>query len=203
MGFSIKFRRGIWFAVLLLLLASPLSAQIEDHLTAYTGANATGYLNPLVSAVGTSLNGGLWRSAYIPKSGLNIALEFPFVGLYFKDEDKHFMGTTESGFSPETTASVPTVIGPTKAVIVEGDGGTLSHSGTTYRFRSVWSAKEMAYELTPFVREGNRETPAGITLYLRRLPGERLWLGAPPVVFHREKAAKQPGFWDWLFGRKG
>ena len=86
---------------------------------------------------------------------------------------------------------------------VEGDGGTLSHSGTTYRFRSVWSAKEMAYELTPFVREGNRETPAGITLYLRRLPGERLWLGAPPVVFHREKAAKQPGFWDWLFGRKG
>jgi len=124
MDFSSAFRKGIWSAVLVLLLASPLTAQIEDHLSAYTGENATGYLNPLASALGTTLGGGLWRSGYIPKSGLNIAIEFPMVGLYFTDDDKHFMGTTEGGFSPETTTQVPTVVGPTGSVVVPGDGGT-------------------------------------------------------------------------------
>ncbi len=124
MDFSSTFRRGIWSAVLVLLLASPLSAQIEDHLSAYTGENARGYLDPLVSAMGTSLNGGLYRSGKIPKAGLSIAIEFPFVGLYFSDEDKKFTATTEAGFLPETTAQVPTVIGPTGAVIVDGEGGT-------------------------------------------------------------------------------
>ena len=124
MVFSSTFRRGIWSAVLLLLVAAPLSAQIEDHLNAYTGKNAEGYLDPLVSAMGTTLNGGLFRSGYIPKSGLNIAIEFPFVGLYFTDEDRTFTGTTEGGFTPETTAEVPTVVGPTGVVVVPGDGGT-------------------------------------------------------------------------------
>ena len=124
MDFSSAFRRGIGSAMLLLLVAAPLSAQIEDHLSAYTGKNAEGYLNPLVSAMGTTLNGGLYRSGYIPKSGLNIAIEFPMVGLYFGDEDKHFLGTTEAGFSPETSVPVPTVVGPTGSVVVPGDGGT-------------------------------------------------------------------------------
>jgi hypothetical protein len=53
-----------------------------------------------------------------------IAIEFPMVGLYFTDDDKLFEGVTEDGFTPETTADVPTVIGPTEAVIVPGDGGT-------------------------------------------------------------------------------
>ena len=124
MDFSSVIRRGIWSGVLVLLLASPLSAQIDDNISAYTGKNAEGYLGPLVEAMGTCLNGGVYRSGNIPKAGLNIALEFPFVGLYFSDDDKHFMGTTEGGFSPETTTSVPTVVGPTGAVIVDGDGGT-------------------------------------------------------------------------------
>ena len=124
MDFSSGIRRGIWSAVLILLVATPLSAQIEDHLSAYTGENAEGYLNPLVSAMGTTLNGGVYRSGYIPKAGLNIAIEFPFSGLYFVDEDKVFLGTTEGGFSPETSVPVPTVIGPTGSVIVPGDGGT-------------------------------------------------------------------------------
>ncbi len=124
MGFSHVFRRGIWFTVLLLFCASPLLAQIEDHISAYTGENATGYLNPLAGAIGTTLNSGLWRSASIPKAGFTIALEFPIVGLYFGDDDKTFGATTEAGFSPTQTVDAPTVIGDTKAVIVSGDGGT-------------------------------------------------------------------------------
>ncbi len=124
MGFSTLMRRGGWSALLVMLLAPPLSAQIEDHLSAYLGKNAEGYLDPLASAMGTALNGGLWRSGHIPKAGLSIAVEFPLVGLYFSDDDRYFTGTTETGFSPETTAQVPTVIGPTGAVVVPGDGGT-------------------------------------------------------------------------------
>ncbi len=124
MDFSSVFRRGIWSVVLVLLLTSPLSAQIEDHISAYTGKNATGYLDPLVSAMGLTLNGGIYRSAYIAKSGFNIAIEVSFVGLYFEDSDREFMGTTEKGFSPETTVPVPTVVGSTEAVVVPGDAGT-------------------------------------------------------------------------------
>ncbi len=124
MEFVHLFRRGIWSAVLLLFCAAPLSAQVEDHIAAYTGENATGYLNPLAGAIGTTLNSGLYRSAHIPRFGFTIALEFPIMGLFFGDEDKVFMATTEAGFTPQQTAEAPTVIGSTKAVIVDGDGGT-------------------------------------------------------------------------------
>jgi hypothetical protein len=124
MDFSSVLRRGIWSAVLVLLVATPLSAQIEDHLSAYTGKNAEGYLDPLVSAVGTSLSSGLYRSAYIPKAGFRIAIEFPIVATYFTDDDRTFRATTEAGFTPEQTVDAPTVVGPTGAVIVDGDGGT-------------------------------------------------------------------------------
>jgi hypothetical protein len=124
MDFSSRFCRGIWTAVLILLVASPLSAQIEDHLSAYTGKNAEGYLDPLVSAVGTSLNSGLFRSAHIPKTGFTFAIEFPIVATYFTDDDKTFRATTEGGFTPEQTVDASTVVGPTGVVIVDGDGGT-------------------------------------------------------------------------------
>jgi len=124
MDFSFVFRKGILSAVILVLCASPLAAQIEDHISAYTGENATGYLDPLAGAIGTTLNSGLWRSAHIPKAGFTIAIEFPIMGLYFSDDDKTFNATTETGFSPTQTVEAPTVIGDTKAVIVDGDGGT-------------------------------------------------------------------------------
>ena len=124
MGFSRVFRRAICSTVLLLLCATPLVAQIEDNISAYTGENATGYLGPLAGAVGATLNSGFWRSAHIPKVGFTIALEFPIMGLYFGDDDKTFRATTEAGFSPTQSVEAPTVVGDTEAVIVDGDGGT-------------------------------------------------------------------------------
>jgi hypothetical protein len=118
------FRRGIWFFLLVLLLASPVMAQIEDHLSAYTGENAEGYLDPLIGAIGATMNSGLHRSAHIPRTGFTVSLEFPIIGLYFADDDGIFTATTESGFTPQQKADAPTVIGPTEAVTVEGDGGT-------------------------------------------------------------------------------
>lgn len=116
--------RSAAIAAIALLVASPLPAQIEDHLAAYTGENAAGYLDPLAGAIGTSLGAGLFRGAAIPKTGFNIALEFPIVGLYFSDDDGTFRATTEGDFIPKQTVRAPTVVGPTEAVLVDGDGGT-------------------------------------------------------------------------------
>jgi len=110
--------------VVMLLLAVPAGAQIADQLSAYTGVNAEGYLQPLADAVGADLNSALFRSAHIPTYGLQISFEVPIMGVIFGDDDRTFMATTESGFSPETRVEAPTVVGSGDAVIVDGDAGT-------------------------------------------------------------------------------
>jgi hypothetical protein len=117
-------KKGFVSLVLLLCLAPPISAQIEDQLSAYTGANATGYLQPFSSAFGADLNTGIFRAASIPKMHPKIRLEFQVMSVIFGDDDKTFRAVTERGFSPKTYANAPTVVGSGKALIVEGDGGT-------------------------------------------------------------------------------
>ncbi len=107
---------------LVLALAAPVAAQtIEDYLSSYTGANATGYLQPIVDAIGADLNSGLYHSAAIPKSGLSIKLELVAMSAMFKDSQSTFTATTESGFSPTQDAEASTVVGPEAATIVSGD----------------------------------------------------------------------------------
>ncbi|NIM18816.1 MAG: hypothetical protein GTO42_02175 [Candidatus Latescibacteria bacterium] len=119
-----RFLKGMGFAVLVLLLASPLLAQVEDQISAYTGRNASGYLQPLADAFGADLNDGLFHSAYIPRMKFNISVEFRVMGVLFGDDDRTFMATTESGFAPEQTVAAPTVVGSGNAVFVDGAGGT-------------------------------------------------------------------------------
>lgn len=123
MAFSSFMRKGIIFAVLV-LLASPLAAQIEDNLKMYTGANATGYFGPLVKAISTSLNTSLYHTAHIPKNGLVLKLEVPVMGMIFSDDDKTFNAVTEGAFSPRQTVEAPTVIGSGQSVTVDGAAGS-------------------------------------------------------------------------------
>jgi hypothetical protein len=139
MGICCLFRKVIGTALLVLLFAAPLGAQVEDQLSAYTGDNAEGYLDPLIGAIGGSMNAGLFRSAYIPKEGFTFSLEFPIIGFFFGDDDKTFTATTEGGFSPTQTADAPTVVGPTEAVTVSGDGGT------TYAFPGGFDVGSFAF----------------------------------------------------------
>lgn len=111
-------------ATMVLLAAVPASAQIEDLISAYTGANAEGYLEPLKLAIGADLHSALFCSAYIPEEGLHISLEAGLMAVLFSDDDRTFKATTEMGFSPETTVDAPTVVGSGDAIIVEGHGGT-------------------------------------------------------------------------------
>jgi hypothetical protein len=112
------------FAILILLAASPISAQIEDQFSVYSEKNVTGYLQPLSDTFGSELNDGLFHSARISGTGLHISFEVRAMAVMFGDDDRTFSATTESGFTPEQTVTVPTIIGSSKAMIVNGDGGT-------------------------------------------------------------------------------
>jgi len=107
----------------LLVLATAVSASIEDQLSVYGDENAKGYLEPLVAAAGTDLNLGLFESAHIPVDGWYVKLEIRGMGTWFKDDERTFAATTEDGFSPETTTEAPTVVGPGDAVEVGSPGG--------------------------------------------------------------------------------
>lgn len=124
MTFAGLLKKGFGVLVLLLCFAQPLSAQIEDQLSAYTGANATGYLQPFSSAFGADLNTGIFRTASIPKMGPKIRLEFQVMSVIFGDDDRTFRAVTERGFTPRKYADAPTVVGSGRALIVPGDGGT-------------------------------------------------------------------------------
>ncbi|UCH83473.1 MAG: hypothetical protein JSW50_13600 [Candidatus Latescibacterota bacterium] len=108
----------------LLILTAPVSAQLRDQLSAYTGLNATGYVEPLVDAFAADLSAGLFHSAYIPEGGLQLGLEILFMSVAFSDEDRTFRAITEGGFYPEQITDAPTVVGQREAVYVDGDGGT-------------------------------------------------------------------------------
>ena len=110
--------------VLVLIASIPASAQIGDAISACTGDNAEGYLEPLARAIGANLNSALFHSAHVPEGGLHVSLELGMMAVLFSDDDETFSATTEMGFSPETTVEASTVVGPTGSIIVDGDGGT-------------------------------------------------------------------------------
>jgi hypothetical protein len=116
--------RVLGIAVAVLLLALPASAQIQDALSAYTGVNAEGYMQPLVDAFGADLNDAFFYSAYIPSSGAKFSFELALMSVLFKDEDKTFQARTEGGFDPPTTFTAPTIAGSGESVTVSGTGGT-------------------------------------------------------------------------------
>ena len=115
---------GVLFVLLWAAGVSPAAGQIEDQLSAYTGRNAEGYLQPLADAFGANLNSGLFHSAHIPRTGLTLTLELPMMAVFFGDDDRTFSATTEGNFTPEQTTSAPTVVGSGQVKLVTGSGGT-------------------------------------------------------------------------------
>jgi hypothetical protein len=119
-----RFFEYLGCVLIVVVLAVPAAGQVEDQLSAYTGRNATGYLQPLADAFGAGLNDAFYRTAYIPESAVRVSLEVLVMGVVFGDDDREFSATTEQGFLPETTIDAPTIVGDGEAVIVHGLGGT-------------------------------------------------------------------------------
>ena len=112
------------WVVLMAATAPPASAQLEENLSAYLGANAEGYLKPLQEAFGQALNSNFFTTAAVPAQGLHLRVDVKAMSVLFADGDDTFRAATAGDFSPAQTVDAPTVVGPTGAVTVEGDGGT-------------------------------------------------------------------------------
>jgi hypothetical protein len=140
--------RTIGCLVLILIWTVPAAAQIEDQLSAYTGVNATGYLQPLADAFGANLNSSLYHSAEVSRMGFSFRLEFPIMGVIFSDDDRTFMAVTEGDFTPEQRVEAPTVVGPGEAKEVDGTGGT------TYKFPGGFDLNSFALAV-PQLRIGS------------------------------------------------
>jgi hypothetical protein len=111
-------------AALLLVASSPASAQsVEDLLGRYVGANAQGYLGPLADYLGATLNSGWTHSARVP-AGVHLRLDLVGAGAMIGDGQRTFRATTEGRFTPQTTATAPTIFGSSSPVVVSGQGGT-------------------------------------------------------------------------------
>ena len=72
-------------------------------------------------------------------------------------------------------------------------------------FRAGGSAQHGGTELNILERVGAEYRPTGVSVYVYRLPGRKLWLTVPPTVLYPEGApkAEAPGWWDYFFGAKG
>lgn len=148
---------GCVFAVV--VMAVPAAAQIEDQLSAYTGPNAEGYLEPLALAMGADLNSGLFYSAHIPVSGLHVRLETPIMVAIFSDDARTFSATTEGWFEPTTTVDAPTVVGSGEAYIVENVG-----AGTAFAFPGGFDLNAFALGV-PQIRIGSFKGTEAVIRY--------------------------------------
>lgn len=159
-------RKGFALFVLIVCLAPPVSAQINDQLSAYTGANATGYLQPLANAFGADLNTGIFRSASIPRMHPTLRLEIEVMSVIFGDGDKTFRAVTENGFTPAQRVEAPTIVGSEKAVLVDGDGGT------TYAFPGGFNLHSFALAAPQLRIGGIYGTEAIIRYFALKISGE-------------------------------
>jgi len=95
----------------------------KNLFSSYLGSNASGYLGPLADIVGGSLNSGFVKPAAY-REGFFVRLDLQMAATFLSDDQKVFQAVTEGAFFPETTASVPTIVGAGSGTVVQGDGGT-------------------------------------------------------------------------------
>jgi len=124
LGFRTCLKCWVGLSGLVIFLAPPVSAQIQNRLSAYTGRNAPGYFGPMVNAIGADLHSGLYHSARIPKEGFHVSLDMVFMSARFSSAKRLFVAVTEGDFRPEQSAVAPTVVGSKEPVYVDGVSGT-------------------------------------------------------------------------------
>lgn len=128
---STSLRLGAGLAVALVaLFGGSARAQLESNLGALADENARGYLQPLVTALSSTLNSSVFQTGYVPKSGFTFQIQANVMGVSFDDDDRLYTPTDPPGFESEEEVQAPTVIGDTEAVVQEGQAGTqLYHPG--------------------------------------------------------------------------
>lgn len=106
------------------LCFSVAAQKVDEIISSYTGANATGYLQPLADILTSTFNTGHIHKTSID-SGFHLYLGITaFNTTVFDDKSRYFTGVTEGLFSPTQQVRVPTILGPREIVTVNGLNGT-------------------------------------------------------------------------------
>ena len=128
-----KFRHMVLVAVAvacaLLALAPGASAQsdLEKTLNQFNANEVKGYIQPMGDLFGANMNGGLFHSAEIAKTGFHFSFELVGMAATVGDAQKTYTLNTPAGFNPSSfkTATMfgggrDSVIDPTKHVTYYG-----------------------------------------------------------------------------------
>ena len=117
---------GVIVGVLVLLglvQTDPVFAQLEENLGGMTETNAEKYLAPLDTGLSGTLNSAIFRTGYVPASGLTFTMGVTAIAVGFSDEDRTYVPTDPVGFTSQQETEVPTVIGSLQGASVAGQSG--------------------------------------------------------------------------------
>ncbi len=118
---------GFKLTIFLIILSGfklNLSAQMEDLIRRYAGENAEGYVEPIITGLGSTLNSGLYISAKVPVSGFHIILSVNGMLTIYSDGQKKFIGRTNGYFYPPQEVETSTIIGNPQGAVVVSPSGT-------------------------------------------------------------------------------
>ncbi|GAB4034921.1 DUF6588 family protein [Spirosoma gilvum] len=115
----------LWLSVLSTSICQ--GQRIEGYLGTYTDNNARGYMQPLADALPAMFQSGWSQDARID-SGFHLYVGLVVFAALPMSAQRQFTATTQLPFTPEQSATVPTIFGDTRSVSVPG------HSGTSYTF---------------------------------------------------------------------
>ncbi len=140
--------RRYFFIIVIIILSSgfffqAIGQNLETSLERYTGKNAGGYIQPLVTAFGANLNSGIYRNAHVPRKGLHIHFSLNAMMSIFSDEQRTFLASTEGLFQPPQQVETPTVVGDGEGAQVIGTGGTIFQFPGGYDLESFITASPM------------------------------------------------------------
>jgi len=111
-----------------LILPDARAQELEELLSKYKETNGKLYMQPLADAFGTSFNSGLYHNAAIKKNGFQLYVGVSAMAAIVPNKLKTFNAETEGLFVPlegkDATFEVPSVLGATEGLTVEGIGGT-------------------------------------------------------------------------------
>ncbi|MEH0158335.1 DUF6588 family protein [Limibacter armeniacum] len=113
-----------------LLPAIAYTQTIDELVSRYTGENGEAYMQPMSDVFGTSINSGWFRSAYIEKGGVQFYFGIVTTLAVISQDKKSFQADFDDVFVPingQQHVDAPTIFGSSKAVVVDGQGGTQAY----------------------------------------------------------------------------
>jgi hypothetical protein len=122
-GIEMKQRFGIFLVVLLALSFATHSgyAQLEENLGGLTEDNLDGYLGPLNTALSGTMNSAVFKTGFVPQTGLTFTIGVAAMAVGFDSEDETYLPTDPPGFTSLEETPVPTVVGDPAGKTVEGE----------------------------------------------------------------------------------